>query len=1234
MVQRIQPTPEGNILADTAYDPVGQAATVTNPYLLTSDPTFGITQMKYDAVGRPVRAIKQDGSVSIMDHSQGNCTISTDESGKQRRNCGDGLGRLVEVDEPNPGATPTAAAGWINISGGEQTTSATVTIPVANSGFELPAVGAGNFQYGPSGGSWTFSGQVGVSANGSGFTSGNPAAPEGSQVAFIQNGAASVISQSLSGFQAGVSYAVSFYAAQRGTSNSGGEDFDVYLDNILLATFTPGAGSQSNNVYILLSTPAFTTTSGTHTLKFVGRDSLGGDNTAFIDAVQVLGTGSVPDTGTVTVSVNGAPYTYPYGANDTAATVSQGLVNAINAGSVAKATAMTDTDVAVSNSGFETPVQAAGGYQYGPTGGSWTFQGGTGVAANGSAFTSGNPPAPSGTQVAFIQNANGSLMYQLLSGFQAGISYTVTFYAAQRGNYNQGGQDFDVYLDDRFLGNFNPPDTTYRPFSTPPFTATGAHVLMFVGRDSVTGENTAFVDQVRVAAAAGNLITITSAATGSPANYTLTTSSTHSSNVTQSSFAATASGPNLTGGYDPGNVNNNPYVTQYSYDALGDLLSVNQIGDGTAPRVRNFTYDSLGRLLTAINPESGKISYVYDNAGNLLQKTSPAPNQPGAATQTISYCYDALHRVTGRAYSAQLCQNGQLPAGTAVVGYVYDQGTNGIGRLTGLTDQAGTASYSYDIMGRMATETRTIAGKTKTVSYDYNLDGSLKALHYPSGAVVTYTPDSAGRIVSAVDTANAINYVTQALYGPHSALSAFVSGNSSSFAGITNSFSYNSRLQPVIMSAASPSQTVLSLGYDFHLGNGNNGNVYGIANYKDTTRNQAFTYDALNRLATARNAGTDCSQMVLEGNKKFWGNTYVYDPWGNLLQKASLMDSNNPTCAGEGLSVTVGNNNRISTAGYAYDAAGNMTNDTRNAYTYDQENRITGAGGFNYTYDADGNRVEKANGSTGTLYWYLTPGVIGESDLTGTMKSEYVFFNGERVARRDLVMPTGVFFYFSDHLKTTDIVTDAQGNILNESDFYPWGGELKFVANDANHYKFTGKERDSETGLDYFGARYYSNVLGRFITSDWSAVPVPVPYADLSDPQSLNQYTYVRSLPTTRIDADGHCFWDVCAVETLVYVGAAAATTAFLASPVGQQAVKAGGWILNKTAEAGGEALNALGNGCAGAGNLPYRYYPPRRPEQSTRELSRQAKCSKPQRFKRCSGSPRKSGRACRQSQG
>jgi YD repeat-containing protein len=235
--------------------------------------------------------------------------------------------------------------------------------------------------------------------------------------------------------------------------------------------------------------------------------------------------------------------------------------------------------------------------------------------------------------------------------------------------------------------------------------------------------------------------------------------------------------------------------TLYTYDALGNLTCVEQHGDATTGtgcsasptsdatspwRVRRFTYDSFSRLLTAKNPESGTISYTYDNDGTLLQKTSPAPNQTGTATQTVSYCYDPLRRVTGKGYGAQSC-----PLATPVVTYAYDSGANAKGHLTSLTDQAGMASYVYDILGRMTTETRTLTGAnngaiSKSLSYDYNLDGSLYKLHYPSNAVVTYTPDSAGRALSAVDS------------------------GSGGAAAITNSFTYNKRLQPLTMSATVP----------------------------------------------------------------------------------------------------------------------------------------------------------------------------------------------------------------------------------------------------------------------------------------------------------------------------------------------------------------------------------------------------------------------------------------------
>ena len=82
----------------------------------------------------------------------------------------------------------------------------------------------------------------------------------------------------------------------------------------------------------------------------------------------------------------------------------------------------------------------------------------------------------------------------------------------------------------------------------------------------------------------------------------------------------------------------------------------------------------------------------------------------------------------------------------------------------------------------------------------------------------------------------------------------------------------------------------------------------------------------------------------------------------------------------------------------------------------------------------------------------------------------------------------------------------------------------------------SGKERDAETGLDFFGARYYSGAQGRFTSPDWSAKPEPVPYAQFDDPQTLNLYAYVRNNPVAKADLDGHCY-PLCTMAIGGFIG-------------------------------------------------------------------------------------------------
>ena len=152
--------------------------------------------------------------------------------------------------------------------------------PLPSGGFESPSVGTGTYAYAanPTGSAWTFTGSAGYSANGTAFTSGNPVAPEGSQVAFLQQN--STISQTITVGESNT-YTVSFKGAKRG--NYGGRnDFQVLVDGQVVGTYNPATTS-----YQSFATAAVALSAGQHTVEFRGLNTAGGDNTAFIDAVAI-----------------------------------------------------------------------------------------------------------------------------------------------------------------------------------------------------------------------------------------------------------------------------------------------------------------------------------------------------------------------------------------------------------------------------------------------------------------------------------------------------------------------------------------------------------------------------------------------------------------------------------------------------------------------------------------------------------------------------------------------------------------------------------------------------------------------------------------------------------------------------------------------------------------------------------------------------------------------------------
>jgi len=222
----------------------------------------------------------------------------------------------------------------------------------------------------------------------------------------------------------------------------------------------------------------------------------------------------------------------------------------------------------------------------------------------------------------------------------------------------------------------------------------------------------------------------------------------------------------------------------------------------------------------------------------------------------------------------------------------------------------------------------------------------------------------------------------------------------------------------------------------------------------------------------------------------------------------------------------------------AYDAAGNLQNDPdlgptnlpNPNITYDGENHLSTATALNnnvttYDYDGEGRRVRRITVSGTTVFVY---------DAAGRLTAQY------QTAPAPI---SGTQYFAQDHLGSTRLVTDSGGNVISRMDYFAFGMIIPGTASFDNRntvpgyngdpnldFEFTGKERDAETGLDYFNLRYMSSAQGRFTSPDpllwqtWSHGSDSTRAAFqrfISDPQGLNKYAYVRNNPSRYTDPTG-----------------------------------------------------------------------------------------------------------------
>ncbi len=536
---------------------------------------------------------------------------------------------------------------------------------------------------------------------------------------------------------------------------------------------------------------------------------------------------------------------------------------------------------------------------------------------------------------------------------------------------------------------------------------------------------------------------------------------------------------------DPSGLN---YQTTYVYDTLDNLLKVTQ---GTQQRF--FMFDSLKRLIRSRIPEQATngtlnlsdpltgnaawcMAYQYDSDSNLTAKTDAR----GIVTENR---YDELNRITTILYRI----NGQPDPNTGDVEFLYDNATNGKGRLW-LTYKWGakpqhTAVGLYDALGRV-TQLWNLFGDGQGgwsagygINRDYNRAGLVRLQTYPSGKSVNYTYDSSTRVTnfdgnlgdgvprsyaSSFDY-NARNQITRELFGTQMPL--------------YHKLQYNIRGQLWDVRVATGSDVngswnrgCLQFFYESTLTHGasgpdNNGNVLKSSHYvplDDQTNtwaipHQLYTYDSVNRLTSTADYFMSNTQSLTQQALQ----SYTYDRWGNRTI--------NPASWGTGINVkqfTVDTaTNRLGVPGgqpgaMGYDNSGNLTTDSytgagTGSRTFDAENRmITAADNAGqtsrYFYDAHGQRVRRQVASSQEM-WQIY-GIDGElvaeyraTTPTSGPEKEYGYRDGEL-----LISATGrynVALASNGAVATASTTATGSGfsttGAINGNFRGPWGNSLE-----------------------------------------------------------------------------------------------------------------------------------------------------------------------------------------------
>ena len=576
-------------------------------------------------------------------------------------------------------------------------------------------------------------------------------------------------------------------------------------------------------------------------------------------------------------------------------------------------------------------------------------------------------------------------------------------------------------------------------------------------------------------------------------------------------------------------------TTTNIYDPVGNLLSVTDPID----LITTFDYDSLDRQTSVTNPNGETTSYTYDSVSNQLSITDPENN-------TTSYTYDNLNRT--------LTDTNQLGHTRS---YEYDL----VGNVIQTSDRNGREiGYTYDPLNRNTAENwlDEAGNSIRTFEFKYDAASQLTSASDPDSSY-SYTYDGVGRVTSVdnAGTSGVPNVVFDYTYDPVDNQTQVNDSIEGVDKGV-ETFAYDelNRVTSITQSGNGVADKRVDMSYDAA------SQMRSTTRYSDNEATELvadtnYTYDDASRI----------TEIVHQHNSETLAEFgLVYDN-GDRITSFTTPDGVSEYSYDNNDQLTGASHDYQDNENYSYDDNGNRTND---GYVTGDNNQLTSDGTYNYEYDNEGNRVKKTEIATGEVTEYewdyrnrlvdvettnSDGNVIANSDYTydvfdnrigksvdadgsgaGSAIVERYVLDGDHIAltfdgsgnmterflhglQIDSVLAQEnaggeVLWALADNQGSARILLDNQGNVVNEISYDAFGN-ITLETNDNVNFRglYTGRESDSETGLNYNRGRYYDPITGRFISID------PIGFAA----GDSNLYRYVGNNPLFYIDPSGFC---------------------------------------------------------------------------------------------------------------